>query len=227
HAQELFESPIGRDLTLVTTPGVKFKIHSQMLVGGPKLLQEQMFPSGMLQTPAPTSIMLPSHFHPDLIGCLVSFLYTSDYDAPTQKQGIWSEGGRPELMTLVEGPSHIFHMQMYALGESTEYEALKTAVRSKLWDLLMTYEHTQAFASPAIKDCVDAAFSSHESLSRIFEDSDGAMQQLIIAVVIVHEIKHWKPSHMAGFLRLLKEPVATLFSQAYNHVKCQNAAMID
>lgn len=217
-----------------------------MLVGGPKLLQEQMFPGGvsqneinqiiipprltflqMLQTPAPTSVMLPSQFHPDLIGCLVSFLYTSDYNAPSQKQGIWSRGGKPELLSILEGPSPMFHMQMYALAEYTEYEALKTAVRSKLWDLLMTYPHTDTFASTSVKDCVNAVFSPRESLSRILGDSDGAMQQLIIAVVIVREIKERYSGYMAGFLRLLKEPVRTFFSQAYNNVKFQNAAIID
>ena len=47
HVQFLLETPIGRDFNLITAAGVEFKVHSIMLIGGPKALQEGLFPGGV------------------------------------------------------------------------------------------------------------------------------------------------------------------------------------
>jgi hypothetical protein len=47
HTHFLLETPIGRDFNLITAAGVEFKIHSAMLIGGPKALQEGLFPGGV------------------------------------------------------------------------------------------------------------------------------------------------------------------------------------
>ena len=47
HDKYLLNTPLGRDFALVTTVGVEFKVHSMMLIGGPKMLQEGLYPGGV------------------------------------------------------------------------------------------------------------------------------------------------------------------------------------
>lgn len=47
HEDSLVRSPLGRDFTLVTASGVEFKIHSTVLIGGPKMLLESLYPGGV------------------------------------------------------------------------------------------------------------------------------------------------------------------------------------
>jgi hypothetical protein len=47
HLTLLLDTPIGRDFNLITAAGVEFKVHSVMLIGGSKFLQEGLFPGGV------------------------------------------------------------------------------------------------------------------------------------------------------------------------------------
>lgn len=50
HAQVLLNTPIGRDFNLITAAGVEFMVHSIMLIGGSKMLQEGLFPGNVRVT---------------------------------------------------------------------------------------------------------------------------------------------------------------------------------
>jgi hypothetical protein len=58
----LLATPIGRDFTLITAAGVEFQVHSIMLIGGSKTLQEGLFPGGV-------RLSLPFTFTPVPIAC--------------------------------------------------------------------------------------------------------------------------------------------------------------
>jgi hypothetical protein len=47
HLSFLLDTPVGRDLNLITAAGVEFMVHSVMLIGGSKFLQEGLFPGGV------------------------------------------------------------------------------------------------------------------------------------------------------------------------------------
>jgi hypothetical protein len=47
HLAFLLDTPVGRDFNLITAAGVEFKVHSMMLIGGSKFIQEGLFPGGV------------------------------------------------------------------------------------------------------------------------------------------------------------------------------------
>jgi hypothetical protein len=55
HASLLLNTPIGRDFNLITTAGVEFKVHSVLLIGGSKFLQEGLFPGGVSNVHLPST----------------------------------------------------------------------------------------------------------------------------------------------------------------------------
>jgi hypothetical protein len=58
HAELLLGTPIGRDFKLITAAGVEFQIHSIMLIGGSKVLQEGLFPGGVRHSPFIASTLI-------------------------------------------------------------------------------------------------------------------------------------------------------------------------
>ncbi|KAI4624924.1 uncharacterized protein J4E87_005405 [Alternaria ethzedia] len=239
HVQFLLETPIGRDFNLITAAGVEFKVHSIMLIGGPKALQEGLFPGGATIPNPPEFVNLPPHFHPILMDRIVNFIYTSDYlvvrDGSKQliqknfkfyHATVIPDVNPPTAATtaLVDIHDYTFHLHMYALAEELDYDALKSAAHTKLVQLFITVRNE---TPSAIKDAINATFAPLGSPSRICKDEDSMLQQLVVAAVLAHEFKTWTEADQQVFSNDIQGPEYADFRNAYNMVKGANQDLIE
>jgi hypothetical protein len=238
-AQDRSDMLFRRNLTLIMVSGVLFSIHSVMLVGGPKVLEDYIFPGGATQEHPPAVVNLPSHHHPVLVDCLVTFLYTSDYQFDQTNAGDELKPSNfqfhnathipaddppsPAVKALVGIGEHIFHLFMYALAEELDYGALKVSAYDALAALFVVRHQ---LSTPALKDAVEATFAPPGDAARICNDEDGVLQNLIAVSVIAHEANHWDYKHHQEFNNALQGPGYAPFWTAYNAIKEENDDII-
>lgn len=241
HAQVLLKTPIGRDFNLVTAAGVEYKVHSTMLIGGSKMLQDGLFPDDALHPDPPKQVNLPPNFHPILVDRIVNFIYTSDYAFDPSNLRSTSRlthenfkfhnstfmppinPPTPAMIALAGIHDFMFHFHMYSLGEALQYASLKSAAHAKLYDTLLR----QYRRDPSIyKDAVDAVFSAPGTSSRICADEDGILQQLVAAAVVGVENHLWDGQQYANFVSLCAGPEYAGFWTAYNAVKDENVDLL-
>ncbi|KAI8935919.1 hypothetical protein NX059_007427 [Plenodomus lindquistii] len=241
HAKGLLKTPIGRDFNLITAAGVEFKIHSIMLIGGSKMLQDGLFPGGEMHPDPPKHVNLPPNFHPILTDRIVNFIYTSDYDFDTSTSKNVTQLTQenfnfhnctfipdaqppaPATVALAGVRDFMFHLHIYALGEELQYPSLLSAAHAKLIEILIR-RHNRSASN--FKDIIEAVFSAPGSPSRICVDEEGILQQLVIAAVIAHECKSWGDKVRADFAALVQGPEYTEFWNAYNVVKGESEDLI-
>jgi hypothetical protein len=106
HNEYLLKTPLGRDFAVQISDGVEFKVHTTMILGHSKTLQEYIFPgevsfthsyrglelsfavaNKILQVPnpsPPTFVDLPPSFLPIVVDRLVNFLYRYNYSSPSE-----------------------------------------------------------------------------------------------------------------------------------------------
>ncbi|KAB2101101.1 hypothetical protein AG0111_0g11084 [Alternaria gaisen] len=231
HAELLLDTPIGRDFTLITVAGVEFQVHSIMLIGGSKALQEGLFPGGAMSPNRPGCVNLPAHFHPILVDRIVNFIYTSDYRFLPG-----SEGGQlkqttfkfyhatlipneippsPATVALVGIAEYAYHLHIYALAEELDYNTLRSAAHAKLVELLVF----RSSNPEVLKEAIKTILAPTETAERICKDEDGALQQLVVAAVLAQEAKHWTEVQVTGFLDSIQDPAYEDFRKIYTTVK--------
>jgi hypothetical protein len=149
----LLKTSVGRDFTLITTSSVLFKVHSAMLIGSPKVLEDGVFPGGVTQGRPPAVVNLPSHHHPILVARFVNFLYASDYQFDPTNTGDQLKPSNYKFYTATHIPAddpptpavtalmgvrkHVFHIFMHALADELAYSALKAFAYDALISLLI------------------------------------------------------------------------------------------
>lgn len=232
----LMKSPVGRDFTLKTTSGVLFSIHSVMLIGGPKLLEEFVFPGGTTQAHPPTEVDLPSHHHPILIDRLVTFLYTSEYrfdpkggDAQELKPGnfdfytsthVPADNPPSAAVTALVGiRKHMYTLLMFALAEELAYPALQTSAYDALIRSLLIRRH---LSIDVLKEMVEATFAPPGDPARVCKDEAGVLQNVVVASVIAHEAKNWNEQDRKDWTESIQAPGYAPFWTAYNTAKAEN-----
>jgi len=232
----LLKSPIGRDFTLKTASGVLFSIHSVMLIGGPKILEEFVFPGAATQAHPPTEVDLPSHYHPILIDRLVTFLYTSDYkfdpkggDAQELKPGnfdfytathVPADNPPSAAVTALVGiRKHTYSLLLFALAEELAYPALQTSAYDALIGSLLIRRH---LSIDVLKDMVEATFAPLGDPARICKDEAGVLQNLVVASVIAHEARNWNEQNCKDWADSIQAPGYAPFWAAYNTAKTEN-----
>jgi hypothetical protein len=236
----LLKTPVGRDFTLVTAAGVLFKVHSTMLIGGPKALEDGIFPGGLTQQDPPAHVNLPPHHHPILVDRAVTFLYTSDYQfdpisntSDELKPVNFSfynatfvpadSPPSPAVAAMLGVRKHIFHLCMYALAEELVYPALKASAYDVLTHLFVI---RRGMSVLTLKSAIEAAFAPPGDAARICKDEDGAIQNAIVASVITHEAKNWSEKNRQEFVQLLQDPGYAPFWSAYNTAKAESDDLI-
>ncbi|KAF1836578.1 hypothetical protein BDW02DRAFT_493360 [Decorospora gaudefroyi] len=239
HMCFLFHTPIDRNFGLITACGVEFNIHSVLLIGGSKMLQEGVFPGGTMPPSPPTFVHLPERFHPILVDRIVSFIYTSDYafgprgvghvleqkDFEFKNATLIPDGSSPTAATptLVGIHGFAFHFRIYALAEEMEYDALKSAAHHKLVNILVQQHKKSPFL---LKELVNVTFAPSVEVGRICKDEDGVLQQVVIAAIIAHECNGWSEKETREFADSLEHPEYVGFWHGYNMVKEENRDLI-
>ncbi|KAF1845755.1 uncharacterized protein K460DRAFT_284625 [Cucurbitaria berberidis CBS 394.84] len=228
HEKYLLETPIGRDFALVTALGIEFKIHSMMLIGGPKMLQEGLYPGGAPNLSPPTLVNLPPHFHPMLVDRIVCFLYRGSYSidnfsttAPLPHATHAPDSSSPEAYRIPNLPNHMFHLHMYALAEELEYDALLSAAHAKLYQLV-----TYRFTPQHLKELVDATFAPLGSATRICKDEQGYLQQLVAVATLTQEANHWTDAAKEEFVDLMQLEEYASFWEMCKILKEQNQDLL-
>ncbi|KAL5121981.1 hypothetical protein ACEQ8H_000197 [Pleosporales sp. CAS-2024a] len=237
----LLKSPLGRDFTLITASGVTFAVHSVMLVGGPKVLEDGVFSGGGGQEHS--FVNLPAHHHPTLIDRLVTFLYTCKYwfDPSGSSEELKRSNFRfynathipeddpssPAIKALVGVNKPIcklhVHFFMYALAEDLTYPALQEFAYDCLSSLLIA---VRGLSANAMSDVVKAIFAPLGSPGRVCQDKDGVLQRLVVASFIAHVVKDWKDEVMQQFTDTLQGPDYTSFWTAYHEANKQFDVLI-
>ncbi|CBX90318.1 hypothetical protein IAQ61_001813 [Plenodomus lingam] len=242
HVDFLLKTTIGRDFNLITAAGVEFKVHSTMLIGGAKTLQDELFSSDALRSDPPKHVILPPHFHPILMDRIVNFIYTSDYTISTSRAKPITklsaqnftfhnatfippiEPPTPAMIALAGIQDCIFHLHIYHLGEDLQYPSLKSAAYAKLTDLLIR----QRGRDPSVlKETVDAVFAAPGSSTRICADEDSVIQQLVVAAAIGHEQKCWTDKQREQFVALLPAAEYKDFWSVHDTTQSENIDMIN
>lgn len=232
----LLKSPIGRDFTFKTASDVLFRIHSVMLIGGPKMLEEFVFPRGATQAHPPTEVDFPSHHHPVLIDRLVIFLYTSDYkfdpkggDAQELKPGnfdFYTATHVPAdippsaaVTALVGVRNHTYSLLLFDLAEELAYPALQTSAHDALIASLLIRRY---LSIDVLKDMVEATFAPPGDPARICKDEAGILQNVVVASVIAHEARNWNKQNCKDWAESVQAPGYAPFWAAYNTAKAEN-----
>ncbi|KAJ4344587.1 uncharacterized protein N0V89_012331 [Didymosphaeria variabile] len=227
----LLNTPTGRDFTINTAVGVVFKVHSIMLIGGPKALEHVAFPKE--NVPGENVVNLPDRFHPLLVDRLVSFIYTSSYavDARAVKNttlhhhAALPSGATPTSFGLSMDAAE-FQVCMYGIAEVLEYTALMTFAYSKL----SSYFIFDRKAPEHVGQLIKLVFGPVNSLSRKCKDEVGALKGLGIAAVLVHEKKHWSGHEMDEFRDLLANELGQdawkEYRACYKHIKDANQVLL-
>ncbi|KAH7072987.1 hypothetical protein BKA63DRAFT_417094 [Paraphoma chrysanthemicola] len=242
HAEALLKSPVGRDFALITASGVEFKIHSIMLIGGPKMLEDGLFPGGALYPDPPTLVNFPPHFHPILVDRVVNFIYMSEYDFdPANKENVELKpenfnfynatfippdaSSSPTVTALMGIRNYIFHLHIYALAESLSYPSVQLTAFSRLVSLLIKQRTLHPHDLIAL---VNATFAPPGTPNRICIDADSVLQTLVVTAVILHEAKDWSfiPEYMHKFTDALRAPEYAEFWNKYYVVKEENADVL-
>jgi hypothetical protein len=240
HMQMLLKTPLGRDFTLVTAAGVLFKVHSTMLVRGPKALEDNIFPGRLAQQDSPAHVNLPAHHHPILVNRAVTFMYPSDYQFDPASNA--SEELKPDKFSFYNAtfvpadspPSpavaamlvvrkHIFHLCMYALAEELAYPALRASAYDVLTHLFVM---RRGMSVSTLESAIEAAFAPPGDAARICKDEDGAIQNAIVASVIAHEAKNWSDKNCQDLAQLLQGDGYAPFWSAYNAAKAESDDLI-
>ncbi|KAG9196321.1 hypothetical protein G6011_01442 [Alternaria panax] len=200
-AQKLHtDTPIGRGFNLITAAGVEFQVHSIMLIGGSKALQEGLFPGG----DEPKS---------------AKFLYTSDYkflpgsEGDQLKQSTFEFyhatlipnklSPSPATIALVDTIEYAYHLHIYALAEELDYETLKSAAHAKL-----------------------TIFAPFGTAERICKDENGSLQQLVVAAVLAQEARHWTDVQLTKFTSSIQGSEYEDFRKIYTVVKEETGELI-
>ncbi|KAF2441167.1 hypothetical protein P171DRAFT_91045 [Karstenula rhodostoma CBS 690.94] len=200
----LLNTPTGRDFTINTAVGVVFKVHSIMLIGGPKALEQVAFPKD--NAPGDNTVNLPGRFEPLFVDRLVAFIYTSTYpvDSQTikittlQHHTVLPPGATPDSFALAMDATE-FQVCMYGLAEVLEYTALISFAYGKL----ASYFVFDRKAPHKVSHLIKLLFAPVGGPGRKCKDEVGALKSLGIAAVLVHEKKHWSGHEMDEFRDLL------------------------
>ncbi|KAJ4301088.1 hypothetical protein N0V90_003178 [Kalmusia sp. IMI 367209] len=230
----LLNTPVGRDFKLITSAGVEFAIHATMLIGGPKQLEQVLFPSSQLafNGERPDNATLPEIYHPLFVDRLVSFLYTSDYSiddnaivSTLYHHTALPGGSTPTYFEFPLSPTQ-FHVCMYGMAELLDYAALKTCAHTKL---------VQSFVfntkdAQRVKQLVEVAFEPAESPKRFCTDADGALKELAIVAVLVHEKVYWGNGEKNRFRDAVAKDIISAayndFGAWYKRIKDGNAGLL-
>ncbi|CAO2648922.1 Nn.00g098710.m01.CDS01 [Neocucurbitaria sp. VM-36] len=228
HEKYLLNTPLDRDFTLVATLGVEFNIHSMMLIGGPKMLQEGLYPGGAPNPTPPTLVNLPAHFHPMFVDRIVCFLYCGCYSLDKHftvkllhNATYVPDTTSPEAYAIPELQSYMFHLRMYALAEELEYDALLSAAHTQLFQRV-----TVRLIPDQFKEVVDATFAPLGSTTRICKDEQGYLQQLVVVAALTQEAKYWEYEHTKAFADLTQGEEYATFKELYKSLKEQSERLM-
>ena len=141
---------------------------------------------------------------------MISFLYTSRFSVP-------SDDANAKIKTFsyystfphspVENPFNLdmnytqFLMSLYGMGEALKYPQLMSYVFSRLVQYFVYDKKDQE----CVKELIKIVFEPASSPDRLCKDEVGALKELGIAAVLVHEKLHWPGAKMDYFRDLLAE----------------------
>ncbi|KAF2708567.1 hypothetical protein K504DRAFT_467821 [Pleomassaria siparia CBS 279.74] len=203
------DSQVGRDFTIITSNCVEFKIHSAMIVGGPRQLEDYVFSRGATGQNPRSSVTLPAHMIPVCVDALVHFLYQSAYSfengsvSTYRHATVVPENVDPIADAIEAGMNNLkFHMHMYALGEELEYSDLKAVAHGHLVGIVM---QKGALMIGPLKNFVDLAYGYLPYDRRVCRDDDHAIRNLAVVSVIFHELQIWEKEHRAEFMDSVRD----------------------
>ncbi|KNG49126.1 ww domain-containing protein [Stemphylium lycopersici] len=255
HTQFLLDTPIGRDFSLITAAGVEFQVHSALLVGGSKTLQEGLFPGGV-NTPTYFIVSMPGTCAADddfLIrsACKPSnsanirsvnptplAVYTSDYEfVPQPSTQLKQSNFKLYHATHIPDTNPPLPTTTALIGtRDYEFHLHMYALAEELdYPALKSVAHVKLVDTlieqhkqtpTVVKEAIDSTFSPLDNAKRICKDEDGILQQVVVAAVIVHEARCWNMAQQAGFTESIAGSAYAGFRSAYDIAQEENKDLI-
>ncbi|KAF2647560.1 hypothetical protein K491DRAFT_299034 [Lophiostoma macrostomum CBS 122681] len=194
HAKALMDTPIGRDFTIISSDGVKFKVHTAMIIGGPLALQDFVYP-GNMDNPKPRKMLQMTQefrYHSFFMERLVSFMYRGSYHAMPmpEEDKQQSNGSNTRVTSPTPNLTNMqLHLYMYHLAEGFRYPALASHVFSRLVQSTLS---PPSLTPTGLHALIRSTFSQPPTGYRICEDSDRALQTLVLSVATIHVLRKWR-----------------------------------
>ena len=184
----------------------------------------------LLQVPNPSPpsfIDLSPSFLPIVVDRVVSFLYTGTYAAKlaTRNGSVLHHAAHIPGSLTAKPYNHpeidqvIFAIYMLSAAEDLEYLSLYDYAYDRLIDLLIRMRCTP----DVLKNVIDAAFSPLGSKMRVGKDKDGWVQNLVVAGVIVQDIKYFQSDDRDLLRAMLSAEQYACFWAKHAEVKAANA----
>ncbi|KAH6612651.1 hypothetical protein C7974DRAFT_476475 [Boeremia exigua] len=193
------------------------------------------------QPSTPTWIKMPPECDALLVDRLISFLYTKDYDIKIAAKASQLCDGPYDLTNASFVPNqtptsmphfgearHMFHIQMYALGERLQYEALMTVARARLWGSLDIIMHEPDLQTSVglLQECVEACVPTDTTVP-VCWDEDGMLQQLIVAAILFYTTRDWNSSDTDALVTHFTQPKYAAFRMVYSAIEEENSQFLD